>query len=567
MTGSVEPRVASAVDGQLTSYGDPGFSRFLRRAFLASSGHDDESIDKPIVGIAHTMSDYTTCHREMPQLVDAVKRGVLEAGGHPFAFGLPSLAEILTTPTTMLFRNMLAIATEEMIRSQPMDAVVLLGGCDKTVPALLMGAISADVPAIFVPAGPMYSGSWRGQRLGACTDCRNLWMRHRAGELDGDEITESRGQLAPTGGTCMVMGTASTMAIVTEAIGMSLVGSATAPAPSGDRLQDGVRAGRRSVALVAEDLRPSAIVTETSIRNALTALVAIGGSTNAVVHVAALARRAGVSFDVLRELASISAATPLLVDCKPAGTGYLPDVHAAGGSGVVLRAMLDLLDGSAMTVHGRSLGDVVSEQPTPPAWQTVVRGLDDPVGPAGGMAVLFGSLAPDCAVLKRSAAGGRLLRHTGPAICFESADDVAVRIDDPALGITADHVIVLRNAGPVGDGMPEAGSAPIPRYLAEQGVRDMVRVSDARMSGTASGTIVLHVSPEAAVGGPLALVRDGDLIALDVDAGTIDLLVDETELASRRTIWRAPELPARGWLRLHREHVLSASVGADFDFL
>ncbi len=556
----------SAVDGQLTSYGDPAFSRFLRRAFLNSAGLDDDDLDRPIIGIAHTISDYTTCHRHMPQLVDAVRRGVLEAGGLPFSFPVPSLGEILMSPTTMLYRNLLALTVEELILAQPMDAVVLVGGCDKTIPAMLMGALSADTPAIVIAAGPMYSGNWRGQRLGACTDCRNLWARHRAGELDDDDITESRAQLAPTGGTCMVMGTASTMAILTEALGMALIGTATAPAPSGDRLRNGVAVGRRAVAIADEQLRPRSIVGEAAIRNALTTLVAIGGSTNAVIHLAAIAKRAGLSLSMLDELAEISRRTPLIVDCKPAGSGYLPDVHAAGGSGIIFKALVDLLDTEAPTVHGVSLGTVLSVQPAPPNWQRVVRSIDDPVGPVGGLAVLRGSLAPDGAVLKCSATNQALLLHTGPAAVFESPDDLAARIDDPALGLTPDHIVVVRNAGPIAAGMPEAGSAPIPRYLAQAGVTDMVRVSDARMSGTASGTVVLHVSPEAAAGGPLALVHDGDLITLDVAAGRLDLLVDDDVLAARKQDWVPPPPPERGWRRLHHLHVGSATEGADFDF-
>ncbi len=556
----------NAVDGQLTSYGDPAFSRFLRRAFLNSAGLDDEDLDRPIIGIAHTISDYTTCHRQMPELVDSVRRGVLEAGGLPFAFPVPSLGEILMSPTTMLYRNLLALAVEELILAQPMDAVVLVGGCDKTIPAMLMGALSADTPAIVIAAGPMYSGNWRGQRLGACTDCRSLWARHRAGELDDDDITESRAQLAPTGGTCMVMGTASTMAILTEALGMALIGTATAPAPSGDRLRNGVAVGRRAVAIADEQLRPKSIVGEAAIRNALTTLVAIGGSTNAVIHLAAIAKRAGLSLSVLDELAAISQRTPLIVDCKPAGSGYLPDVHAAGGSGIIFKALVNLLDTEASTVHGVSLSTVLSAQAGPPDWQRVVRTVADPVGPVGGLAVLRGSLAPDGAVLKCSATNQALLLHTGPAAVFESPDDLAARIDDPVLGLTPDHIVVVRNAGPIAAGMPEAGSAPIPRYLAQTGVTDMVRISDARMSGTASGTVVLHISPEAAAGGPLALVHDGDLITLDVAAGRLDLLVDDDVLAARKRDWEPPPPPERGWRRLHHLHVGSATDGADFDF-
>lgn len=554
------------VDRSLTSYGDEGFSRFLRRAFLASLGLDDTDLERPVIGVAHTISDYTTCHREMPQLVEAVKRGVLEAGGLPLAFPTMSLPEILMSPTSMLYRNLAAMETEELLRSQPMDGVVLVGGCDKTVPAHVLGAISAGVPAVSLVAGPMSVGAWHGERLGACTDCRRLWASHRAGLLDGHAITDARQQLAPTGGTCMVMGTASTMAFLVEALGLAPIGSATAPAPTGDRLRNGVAAGRLAVAAAQARRTPASLLSAESIENALTVLVGIGGSTNAVVHLAAIARRAGLPFS-LHQLAEVSARTPLLVDCKPAASGYVPDVHAAGGSAVVLKALEPLLQLDAGTITGRTLGEELAAVAGPPAWQRVVRTLDDPVGPVGGLAVLHGSLAPGGAVLKRSAAGDGLLRHRGPAVVFESPADLAARIDDESLGITADHVIVLRNAGPRAAGMPEAGSAPIPRHLAAAGVTDMVRVSDARMSGTAYGTVVLHVTPEAAASGPLALVRDGDLIELDVEGGRIDLLVDDAELSRRRAGWAPPPAPPRGWARLYATQVLSGTDGADLDLL
>jgi dihydroxy-acid dehydratase len=466
----------------------------------------------------------------------------------------------------MLFRNLLAMEVEELIRAQPMDAVVLVGGCDKTLPGLLLGAISADKPTIALAAGPMITGSWRGQDIGACTDCRALWLKHRAGEIDDAALAESRDRLAPTGGTCMVMGTASTMAFVTEALGLSMVGTATAPAPSADRLRAGALTGRRAVALAREDLRPSAILTSASIANAVVTAVGIGGSTNAVIHISAIARRAGLPIE-LDDVADLSARTPLVVDCKPAGRRYLPDLHAAGGSAAVLKVLAPLLNLGANTVHGATLGEVLAPLPELASWQEVVFSLDRPLGPPGGLTVLRGTLAPRGALLKRSAATAALLRHTGPAVVFESVDDLTARIDDPQLVTTAEHVIVLRNCGPVGAGMPEAGSAAIPRHLARAGVRDMVRVSDARMSGTASGTVVLHVTPEAAVGGPLALVRDGDLIELDTLGGRLDLLVDDAELERRRRQWRAPAVPSRGWRHLYARHVLPADQGADLDFL
>ncbi len=550
----------------LTSYGDRGFSRYLRRAFLASQGYDGEDLERPIVGIADTSSDYVSCHRQMPEIVAAIKRGVLEAGGLPLAFPTGSWHEILTAPTTMLFRNLLAMETEEAIRAQPMDAVVLVGGCDKTVPAQLMAAASANVPALSVVTGPMLTGRWRGNRLGACTDCRSHWARHRAGELDDAEIAEVEGNLCTTAGTCMVMGTASTMACVTEALGMMLPGGAAAPSVSGDRLRHAVASGRRAVGLAREGLRPRAILTREAFGNALAVLLAVGGSTNAVIHLTAIARRADVPL-TLDDLQAASDRVPLLVDCKPAGVDYLEDLHHAGGVPVLLRTMGPLLDGTPVGVTGRPLSELIAAAPLPGDWQTTIRSLDEPLGPTGALTVLRGSLAPDGAVIKRAAASPTLLRHRGPAVVFESPDDVARRIDDPALGLTPRHVLVLRNAGPVAAGMPEAGSMPIPRYLAEKGVTDMVRVSDARMSGTAYGTVVLHCAPEAAAGGPLARVRDGDEIELDVDDRSLELRVDPEELERRRGGSPPPPLPDRGWRRLHAQHVLQAPDGADLDFL
>ncbi|MCU0271437.1 MAG: dihydroxy-acid dehydratase, partial [Acidimicrobiales bacterium] len=472
---------------------------------------------------------------------------------------------------SMLFRNLLAMETEEQIRSQPMDAAVLVGGCDKTVPAQLMAAVSADVPAVELVVGPMVTGSWRGERLGACTDCRRMWASHRAGELDDAEIAEVQANLCPTAGTCMVMGTASTMACLTEALGMMVPGGATPPSATGRRLQIGVQTGRLAVQLARTGRRPSTFLDRRSFHNAATALVALGGSTNAVIHLIAIARRAGVAL-TLDDVDRIARATPLLVDCKPTGAGYLEDLDRAGGMPTLLRELLDagLLEPDAGTVSGVSLGEVVRSsvgpRDAPPATGTV-RTASAPLGPPGSIRVVRGSLAPDGAVIKAAAASPSLLRHTGPALVFDSVEEATVRLDDPDLEVTAEHVLVLRNAGPRGAGMPEAGSLPIPRPLAARGVRDMVRVSDARMSGTAYGTVVLHVSPEAAVGGPLALVRDGDLIALDVEAGTLDLLVEPEVLERRRGDWQPPPLPARGWQRLHGEQVLPAHLGADLAVL
>ncbi|KAA0233585.1 MAG: 6-deoxy-6-sulfo-D-gluconate dehydratase [Acidimicrobiales bacterium] len=556
----------SGIDRSLTAYGDPGFSRFIRRAFLASAGFDEDDLARPIIGIADTSSDYTTCHRQMPEVVAAVKRGVLEAGGAPLAFPTSSLPEILLSPTSMLYRNMLAMETEELIRAQPMDAVVLVGGCDKTVPAQLMAAVSADLPAISIVTGPMTAGHWRGERIGACTDCRRLWAEHRAGNLDDTEIDGIRDELCPTAGTCMVMGTASTMACLTEAMGLSLPGAASAPAPTGARLRLAAETGRCAVRLAEQQSRPSGVLSRASFLNALTVLVALGGSTNAVIHLLAIARRRGIPLD-LADVGDIAGRTPLLVDCRPAGTGYLEDFDRAGGVPSLLVALGDLLDHDALTVTGETIGERITTADRPAGWQSSIRSLEEPLGPAGGLAVLRGSLAPDGALIKAAAASPELLVHRGPALVFDSLGEAEERLADPHLEATPAHVLVLRNAGPVAAGMPEAGSLPLPVGLARAGVRDMLRVSDARMSGTAYGTVVLHCAPEAAVGGPLGLVHDGDLIELDAAAGRLELHVDAAELSRRRAEWSPPPLPPRGWRRLYAQHVQQANLGCDLDFL
>lgn len=555
-------------DRNLTSYGDPGFSRFLRRAFLASAGYDDADADRPVVGIASTASDFVTCHRHMPAIVDAASRGVLEAGGLPMVFPSLAIGEIFTSPTSMLLRNLLAMETEELISCQPMDGVILAGGCDKTVPGHLLGAISADVPAVSLVAGPMTTGRWRGRRLGACTDCRESWGRHRAGELSDDELGEIRSRLCPDGGTCMVMGTASTMACLLEALGMALPGSASPPSGTGDRLRAAVAAGRAAVEAARAGRRPSQVLSEESFRNAAMVLCAVGGSTNAVIHLIAAARRAGFAFG-LDDLRRISGEVPLLVDCKPAGRGYMEDFHAAGGVPTLMKALEEKLHRSAMTVAGETVGRILERTPGPQEWQTTIASLSKPVGGTETLTVLRGSLAPDGAVLKRAAASPHLLRHVGPAAVVDGEEGAAARLDAMGESLTESHVIVLRGIGPRGAGMPEAGSVPIPRLLAERGVTDMVRVTDGRMSGTAYGTVVLHAAPEAAAGGHLALVEDGDMIELDVPEGRLELLVDEAELARRREIWNPSRypIPQRGWRRLYALSALGADLGADLDFL
>jgi len=552
----------------LTNYGDPAFSLYLRRSFAKSMGYSGEMLARPVVGIADSRSGFNNCHRHFPELIEAVKRGVLAAGGLPIEFPTVSLGEVFLHPTSMMFRNLMSIDVEEMVRAQPMDAVVLVGGCDKTVPAQLMGAASADLPAVQLLAGPMMPTSFQGERLGACTDCRRFWATHRAGKLSSSEIENIEGNLATTAGTCAVMGTASTMASIAEALGMALPGSAAIPAVHADRLRAAEASGRRAVELAARPIRPSQIITEKSVENAMRVLLAIGGSTNAIVHLTAIAGRVGVQVD-LRRLNELSDTTPVLVDLKPTGQFYMSDLYAAGGIGAVLRELKSLLHLDCLTVTGETLGERLAHEEG--AWvdRVVVRPLAEPLAKEGGLVALFGSLAPNGAILKRSAADARLFEREGRAVVFSSLDDLSARVDDPALAITPDDFMVLQNAGPrSGYAMPEAGYLPIPQKLARAGLKDMVRISDARMSGTAYGTIVLHVSPEAASGGPLALVRNGDRIKLSVKDRRIDLLVPEKELSARKKAWQPPAVaPARGYAKLYMDHVLQAEHGCDFDFL
>ena len=553
----------------LTRYGDEDFSLFLRKAFIKAMGFSDDALSRPIVGIADTGSDYNACHATVPKLVEAVKRGVMLAGGLPMAFPTISLHESFAHPTSMFLRNLMAMDTEEMVRAQPMDAVVLIGGCDKTIPAQLMAAASADVPALVIPTGPMMTGHYRGERLGACTDCRRFWGMYRAGELDDADIEDVNDRLCPTAGTCMVMGTASTMACMTEALGMMLPGGATIPAVHADRVRYAELSGRRAVEIAAEDIRPERILTVDAFHNSLVTLQAIGGSTNALVHITAVANRMGISID-LDEFDAIGRRVPVLVDLKPSGDHYMEHLHDAGGLNAVLRELRCELRTEAFTISGRTLGENIEQGDRVPG-QTVVRTRSTPVYPAGGMAALRGNLAPGGAIIKHAAASPRLLSHTGRAVVFDSLDDLAARIDDPALEVDSEDVLVLRGAGPKGaPGMPEAGYIPIPKKLAARGVKDMVRISDARMSGTAFGTIVLHVNPESAVGGPLGLVQTGDRIRLDVPERRLDLLVSAEDLAARRERWTPPPPHAgsqRGYLRLFLDTVTQADRGCDFDFM
>jgi dihydroxy-acid dehydratase len=558
---------AQGIARGLTNYGDAGFSLYLRRSFAKSMGYSSELLGAPVVGIADSRSGFNNCHRHFPELVEAVKRGVLAAGGLPLEFPTVSLGEVFLSPTSMMFRNLMSIDVEEMIRARPMDAVVLVGGCDKTVPAQLMGAISADLPAVQLLAGPMMPTSFHGERLGACTDCRRFWALHRAGKVDAHEIETIEGNLATTAGTCAVMGTASTMASIAEALGMALPGSAAIPAVHADRLRAAEASGRRAVEMARAPIRPSQVITPDSVENALRVLLAIGGSTNAIIHLTAIAGRAGVGID-LRRLNELSDSTPVLVDLKPTGQHYMSDLYAAGGIGAVLRELKPLLKLDCMTVSGKTLGERLAEEPS---WvdRAVVREFRNAVSSHGGLVTLFGSLAPNGAILKRSAADPGLFEKEGRAVVFASLDDLAARIDDADLDVKPEDFLVLQNAGPKsGYAMPEAGYLPIPAKLARAGIKDMVRISDARMSGTAYGTIVLHVSPESAVGGPLALMRNGDRIKLSVKERRIDLLVPVEELRKRKARWQPPApMPTRGYAKLYMDHVLQAEHGCDFDFL
>jgi dihydroxy-acid dehydratase len=552
----------------LTNYGDRDFSLYLRRSFARSMGYSREMLERPVVGIANTASGFNNCHRHFPELLDAVKRGVLAAGGLPIEFPTVSLGEVFLNPTSLKYRNLMSIDTEEMIRAQPMDAVVLMGGCDKTVPAQLMGAVSAARPAVMLVAGPMMTGRHKGERLGACTDCRRFWARYRAGDVSAEEISQVEGNLAVTAGTCAVMGTASTMACIAEALGLILPGTAAIPAVHADRLRAAEATGMAAVNLIGSQVTPDRIVNEKSVENALRVLLALGGSTNAIIHLTAIAGRAGVKV-TLDQLNRLSDTTPVLVNLKPVGNGYMEDFFAAGGMGALLRELKPLLHLDCITVTGDTLGERLAAETDGFVDRTIIASRDKPFEPQGGLVALFGNLAPKGAILKRSAADERLFEHEGVAVVFSSLADLAARIDDPALDVRAEDILVLQNAGPhAPEAMPEAGYLPIPKKLAQRGIKDMVRISDARMSGTAFGTIVLHVTPDSSSGGPLGLVRNGDRIRLSVKNRRIELLVDEAEL-KKRVAPQHPDAqtPTRGYAKLYAEQILGADEGCDFAFL
>jgi dihydroxy-acid dehydratase len=550
--------------------------RWFGRSDLRSFGHRsrtkqagfsaDDYAGKPVIAILNTWSDANSCHTHFRVRAEEVKRGVWQAGGFPLEMPVLSVGETYMKPTTMLYRNLLAMETEEILRSNPIDGAVLMGGCDKTVPALLMGATSMNLPSIFLPAGPMLRGNWHGQILGSGSDAWKYWAEKRAGRLDDCAWNEMEDGIARSAGTCMTMGTASTMAAAVEALGMALPGSSTIPAVDANHPRLAEACGRRIVEMVWEDLKPRDVMTDDAFENAVAAVMALGGSTNAIVHLIAMAGRAGIALDLDR-FDAIARRTPLLANLRPSGQYLMEDFYYAGGLRPLLERLRDRLHTDALTVNGRTLGENI--EGTTVHNEAVIATREKPLNPEGGVAVLRGNLAPNGAVIKHTAMEPRLLRHAGPAVVFADYNDLERRLDDPALPVTADSVLVLQNGGPLGGpGMPEWGMLPIPKKLLEQGVRDMVRVSDARMSGTSYGACVLHVAPESFVGGPLALVRDGDIIELDVPGRRISLRVSDEELAARRAAWKPrPITHPRGWVALYSKHVTQADKGCDFDFL
>jgi len=548
-------------------YGEQDMRSFGHRSRAKQMGYDETDFGgKPVIAIINTWSDINPCHSHFPQRVEEIKRGVYQAGGFPIELPAMSLSEPYVKPSTMLYRNFLAMETEELIRSHPIDGVVLLGGCDKTTPAMIMGAISMDLPSIFVPAGPMLRGNWRGETLGSGSDTWKYWAELRAGNIDQDDWTEIEGGIARSPGHCMTMGTASTMTSLAESLGLTLPGAASIPAADSNHSRMASASGRRIVDMVWEDLKPSEILTPEAFDNAVAVDMALGGSTNAIVHLVAMARRAGLDFSINR-FDEISARVPVLANIRPSGAYLMEDFYYAGGLRGLMNTMGDLLNGTCITANGKTLGENIDKAGVND--DDVIRGVDTAISQAGSTAVLRGNLAPDGAVIKASAAEPELWSHEGPAVVFADYNDMSARIDDPDLAVTKDSVLVLKHGGPLGGpGMPEWGQLPIPKKLLEQGVRDMVRISDARMSGTSYGTCVLHVSPESFVGGPLALVEEGDIIRLDVLGRSLDLMVDDEELARRRAAWIAPKPRyPRGFGAMYAAHVTQAHLGCDFDYL
>jgi dihydroxy-acid dehydratase len=548
-------------------YGVKDMRSFGHRSRTKQMGYTGaDYAGKPVIGIVNTWSEMNPCHSHFRQRAEEVKRGVWQAGGFPVELPAISLGEPIMKPTTMMFRNLLAMECEELLRANPIDGAVLLGGCDKTTPALLMGAISMNMPAIFVPAGPMLRGSWRGKTLGSGTDTWKYWAELKAGNIDEAAWAEMEDGIARSPGTCMTMGTAATMMSMAEVLGFTLPGASSIPAPDSRHAHMASSSGRRIVEMVWEDWKPSDFLTAKSFDNAVITTMALGGSTNSIIHLVAMAGRSGVKLDLDR-FDELSRSTPLIADIRPSGRFLMEDFFYAGGLRAALARLGERIDGTALTVNGRSIGANIAGAES--YNDEIIRPLDNPLNAEGGLAVLRGNLAPDGCVIKHSAAEPHLLRHTGPAVVFSDYNDMAARIDRDDLDVTKDSVLVLQSAGPLGGpGMPEWGQLPIPKKLLKQGVRDMVRVSDARMSGTSYGACVLHVAPESHVGGPLAFVRTGDLIGIDVPARRIELKVDDAELARRRKAWKQkPTIYPRGYGQMFAKHVTQADRGCDFDFL
>ena len=559
----------SGLASNLTHYGDPDFSVFLRKSFFSSMGFSREMLNRKIVGIAYTGSGFNNCHRHFPELLEAVKRGVIANGALPLEFPTISLGEVFLNPTSLKYRNLMSMETEEMIKAQPMDAVVLMGGCDKTIPAQLMGAVSANLPAVQLVGGPMMTSKYKGERLGACTDCRRFWAEYRSDSITERDILEVESKLATTAGTCAVMGTASTMACVAETLGFAIPGSAAIPAVHADRLRAAELTGNLAAELTNNPIFPRELVTVQSIENAFRVILALGGSTNAIIHLTAIAGRAGVRIPT-GKLNELSDSTPVLVNLKPVGEHYMEDFNYAGGMGAVLRELKPLLHLDCLTITGETLGSRLKEDGGY-VDRSVIASSDEPIDQKGGLVTLFGSLAPKGAILKRSAATPELFERIGKAVVFESLEDLSNRIDDPDLDVEPEDFLVLQNAGPASpSGMPEAGYLPLPKKLLAHGIRDMVRISDARMSGSAFGTVILHVTPEAAIGGPLALVKNGDMIKLSVSEKKLDLLVSEEEIQERARQFESQKQEtgvSRGYEQLYQEQILQADQGCDFEFL
>ena len=548
-------------------FGATDLRSFGHRSRALQMGYAREDfLGKPVIGIINTWSDLAQCHSHFPERVEEIKRGIWQAGGFPVELPAMSLSEQFVKPTSMLYRNFLAMETEELLRQHPVDGAVLMGGCDKTTPATIMGAISMNVPAIFMPAGPMMRGHFGGNILGSGSDVWKYWAEKEAGNISEQQWNEMEAGIARSAGTCMTMGTASTMTTIAEALGLTLPGAASIPAGDSAHPRMASQCGRRIVEMVWHDLKPRDIITRKSVENALVVHSAMAGSTNAMVHLVAMARRAGVNID-LKDFDEFASRVPVILNLRPSGKWLMEDLHIAGGNRAFFSRLKSMLHLDAMTVSGQTLGDGIGDAQV--YNDDVIRPLNDPIAASGGTAILYGNLAPDGCVIKPPAADPRLLQHTGPAIVFDSYDAMSKAVNDPNLDVTPDHVMVLRNAGPKGGpGMPEWGMLPIPRKLLKQGVRDMLRISDARMSGTSYGACILHVAPESVIGGPLAAVRTGDMIAVDVAKRSINVALTVTEIAERIKGYKPPPRNyPRGYYKMFAEHTQQANEGCDFDFL